>query len=284
MSCEIDVCRFLRGSAHLKELSGSCSTSSCDQPSSILSWLGGNCPSTNKALDIGRNIGNVEVLDIFVEAERKGQSIYDSIFDTPCCSTVIINEIKINLTLTSSSRENLLFATYGSSSKTMVSGAEEINQYVCNGVSCGQYFQMPGPIDTATLTVSIFNALGDETILQPKEYSVLYADTIKLKNEYSDIVRIKFNFDYLSTTITTINHVNQEAKYHSLTFKGLNKVGGCSGEGQRHTIEIPKVMFLPSPVQNIQNIGDFYKIQLSGFIYKFQDGNGLDSYYKTVIY
>ncbi len=281
-SCETEVCRFLRGSAHLKEISG-CSTSSCE-PDSLLSWFGGNCPSTNKAVDIGRNVGNVEVLDIFVEADRKGQSIYDSIFDTPCCSTVTISEIKINLTLTSSSRENLLFATYGTSSKEMVSGSEEINQYVCNGSSCGTYFQMPGPISPSTLVVSVFDVDANETILNANEYAIVYGDTVKLKNDYNNIVRIKFNFDYLATTITTINHVNQEAKYHSLTFKGMNKANTCGKSDTRYTVEIPKVLFLPSPVQNIQNIGDFYKIQLSGFIYKFKDGSDLDSYYKTIIY
>ena len=150
-SCNIDCCSFTRGEVYLRELTGC----GCG-PSSFAEYMGCDVPAS----DLGIFLGNVIDLNLFIESETRGQSVYDGIVESPTCSTVVVTGVKVDLLLSCANPENMALSTYGKQLNVNRTGTvtnEKINPN-CDTLtyrSCSLYKFAHPNIDTTSLVCTI---------------------------------------------------------------------------------------------------------------------------------
>lgn len=265
------TCYFTRGKAYIKEASSCCEFNSWND------YFG--CESKN--IDsLGRYLGSLEDLQLSIDQEFLGQSVYSDLKEVPDCARTVTRGVGVNIVIGSISEENLLLSSFAKKVSEIKNGSvlDEVLPLNCkDGYKECDYYAFPySGVDLSTVVVKDENG----TILEPNKDYILSETGIELAKNFS-IGNLLISYDYSGTT-TTYEHLTENAKMHQISFVGAN-FAGCNDD--KFIVKLHKVQLQANPTFNFLSKDGFWSLNLTGFLVRDTSKDGDRSqFYQTTKY
>ena len=266
------TCYFTRGKAYIKEADNCCA------PRSWESYFG--CERTDTD-DLGRFLGSLQTLQLNIDQEFLGQSVYDNLKEVPVCARTVTREVGVTIVINSITEENLLLSSFASKRTEVSSGVVTDSKLAasCQGGSynaCDYFAFQHAGVDKSTVVLK--DELG--TIYeQDKDYKV-FNTGIELNRNFP-VKTLLISFTHTGAT-EYYEHLTEDAKTYEINFVGSN-FAGCADED--FIVKLHKVHLQANPSFSYLSQDGFWSLTLTGFLIRDTSKTGDRSqFYQTKKY
>lgn len=267
-----NTCYFTRGKAYIKQSTGCCEPNTWEQ------YFG--C-SDSSVESLGRYLGSLQTLQLNIDQEFLGQSIYGDLKEVPTCARTVTREVGVTIIINSISEENLLLSSLASK-RTEIANGSVVDVKLDNGCKGAGYnacdyfaFKYSG----ADLSSVILKDENGTIFEEGKDYKLTETGVELNRNIASQKLYLSYNY---SGSTTYYEHLTDDPKTYEISFVGAN-YAGCSDDN--FIVKLHKVQLQANPTFNYLSQDGFWSLTLTGFLLRDTTKTGDRSqFYQTKKY